>query len=458
MNCETASNFISARIDGEISAADQKALEDHLASCAACRATTEALSAQDAEIKRAFAPRRRAASAVADAAIAQVGREQMQSLRPRRFPFLTAVLSAAAGFALALLILQPWQKPVYPTGGFALPTTQQTQPAPAAPVAHLALATGTIEVQQPGQTTWQVMPTGAAIAPNSKIRTPSKVRCEVIMADQSTIRLNYNSEVTIGSGRDFKLASGQMYSSVAKAADPFTVSVAQASVTALGTEFDIAITADAQNATLTVVEGSTRVKGQGGERVVSYGNQMRITAGAFGEAEAVASLPVATRWVNELLVMKGRDSDELRRRIDMLLASIGNEKMAYMYEDEIKALGDHCVLPLTRWVQSPLSMKDLGKRHQAARILSEVAQPWSIPQLIELLNDNDGEVRFYASRALLRLVGHNMGRNPDDWRREKYVNSISEWEKWWQGNKDRYPGGPMSPTPVLPAPMLKAKS
>jgi ferric-dicitrate binding protein FerR (iron transport regulator) len=146
------------------------------------------------------------------------------------------------------------------------------------------------------------MATGAAIIPNSKIRTPDKVRCEVVMADSSTIRLNYNSEVTIGAGRDFVLASGQMYSSVAKAKDAFTVSVAQASITALGTEFDIA--ADAKSATLTVVEGTTRVNGNGAERIVKSGNRISIIAGTPGEAEAVASLPVATRWVNELIMMK----------------------------------------------------------------------------------------------------------------------------------------------------------
>src|SRR5204863_9034853 len=106
------------------------------------------------------------------------------------------------GFAVALLILHPWQKTTSPRGPVAVnpPTTQ--------PIAHLALATGAIEVQQPGQSTWQVMPTGADIVPNSKIRTPDKVRCELVMADKSTIRLNYKSEVTIGKGRDFQLATG----------------------------------------------------------------------------------------------------------------------------------------------------------------------------------------------------------------------------------------------------------
>ncbi|HEV8377400.1 MAG TPA: FecR domain-containing protein [Tepidisphaeraceae bacterium] len=451
MTCETATNLISFRIDGEISAADQTALEEHLATCAACRATMDVLSSQDSDLVRAFAPRRRAAAAVADAAIARVHREHVQSFRPRRFPFLTMLVSAAAGFALALLVLQPWHKAPVGTGGPIVTTQPAPNTTPA--IARLALATGAIEVQPPGKTNWEVMPTGAEIAPNSKIRTPDKVRCEVVMSDNSTIRLNYNSEVEIGSGRDFKLASGQMYSSVAKAADPFIVSVAQASITALGTEFDIA--ADAQKATLTVVEGSTRVKGKSGERIVNSGNRINIVAGTPGEAEAVFSLPVATRWVNELLVMKGRDSDELRKRVDLLLASIGNEKMTYMFEDEIRALGDHCVLPLTRYLQSPLSAGDPRKRHQAARILTDVAQPWSIPQMIELLNDKDGEVRFYAARALVRLANQNMGRNPEDWRNQKFVNTISEWEKWWQSNKDRYPGGPMSPSPSPNAPPLK---
>src|SRR6267142_242682 len=126
MTCETATNLISCRIDGEISAAEQSALDEHLATCPACRATMDALSAQDSDLNRAFAPRRHAATAVADAVIARVHREQVQSFRPRRFPFLTMLVSAAAGFALALLILQPWHKTSVGTGGQIV----TTQPAP----------------------------------------------------------------------------------------------------------------------------------------------------------------------------------------------------------------------------------------------------------------------------------------------------------------------------------------
>jgi hypothetical protein len=87
-----------------------------------------------------------------------------------------------------------------------------------------------------------------------------------------------------------------------------------------------------------------------------------------------------------------------------------------------------------------------------------MAQPWSIPQMIELLSDDDGEVRFYAARALVRLANQNMGHAPEAWRNQKFA--LDDWNKWWQEHKDRYPGGPMNPTEISPAPplMQKAKS
>jgi anti-sigma factor RsiW len=54
MTCETATNLISSRIDGEISAAEAKMLDEHLATCAGCRATMETLSAQDADLTRSL--------------------------------------------------------------------------------------------------------------------------------------------------------------------------------------------------------------------------------------------------------------------------------------------------------------------------------------------------------------------------------------------------------------------
>src|SRR5690349_5016300 len=66
MNCERAIELISARIDGELSPADDAALESHLAECPSCAAAAEAFELQDAELRHTFDERRHTAGAVAE--------------------------------------------------------------------------------------------------------------------------------------------------------------------------------------------------------------------------------------------------------------------------------------------------------------------------------------------------------------------------------------------------------
>jgi ferric-dicitrate binding protein FerR (iron transport regulator) len=444
MNCELATNLISARIDAQISADEQRTLEAHLSDCAGCRATLEALGNQDAELRRAFAPRQEAAQRVAARAMFRVrGEAAVERARPalpRRFGFLIPVLSAAAGFALALLILQPWKKPVNVVDN-------GTTGGPEA-VARLALATGAVEVLPPGGE-WQPLATGASIPPNTRVRTADKVRCEFVLADGSELRLNANSEVKFNSNRAADLLGGQIFSSLSPGNVPFTVGAAQATITGAGVQFDLAVPQQ-DRAVVTVVSGSTRIVGRdkAAAQTVGSGQRMTIVAGDAGRKEQVYDLMVATNWVNELLMMKGRDTAELRSRIDGLFAQIGHEKMATMYEAEIRALGDHCFIPLTRYVQSEASKRadQQHKRITAARILSDVATPWCIPELIGLLKDHDGEVRYFAARALQRLTQTGQGYSPDDWRRmepQRSGDAVERWQEWWQRNKHGYPQAPV---------------
>src|SRR4029434_11157262 len=94
------------------------------------------------------------------------------------------------------------------------------------------------------------------------------------------------------------------------------------------------------------------------------------------------------------------------------------------------------------------------RRRQAARIASEMSQPWSIPEMISLLKDNDGEIRFFAARALQRLAGLNMNYTPEQWRRHLSEPTYNQWTQWWQNNRERYPTGPMGPS-AAPAPISK---
>jgi len=209
-----------------------------------------------------------------------------------------------------------------------------------------------------------------------------------------------------------------------------------------------------------VLQGSIKVKESNNEQIVATGEQLSIVDGKISK-DRIYDLALAATWVNELLAMKGRDNQELGQRVNDLLARIGRTKMEEMYEGEIRALGDHCVLPLSRYIQSDLSKgpDQQYRRVTAARILSDVAQPWSIPELIALLADRDADVRYYAALGLKRLTAQTQGRSPEEWRdlpvaqtRENY----QRWQTWWEKNKNRYPAGPMN-TPG-PGPDIKAKA
>jgi hypothetical protein len=97
-------------------------------------------------------------------------------------------------------------------------------------------------------------------------------------------------------------------------------------------------------------------------------------------------------------------------------------------------------VPLARYLRSDRSRGEDGQRHTAARILADVAQPWSAGELIELLDHRDGEVRYDASAALTRLTGETMDRTPDEW--PANPGSVDAWRQWWAENKDRFPGAP----------------
>jgi len=437
MQCEDAINLISARIDGELSADDRSLLEAHLSECANCRAMAEAMQLQDAQLVRAFATRRKAAAELAD-------RVTMQLAPPRRSWWVPVTTSAAAGFLLAVLLFRPWEKAAGPSIGMPI------APASVVPIGRLDIATGPVEMRAPGSRQWERMATGAPITFGCSVRTGPNVRCELAMDDGSEVRIDEETELAVRDRRDFDLAGGQVFSCVAKNPQPFRLAAADATVTALVTRFDIRRRSD--QVILAVLDGSTRLADGRAAQVVNAGQVVSFADGKITPVEGSSALDQATRWIDDILVLKGRDNPELNRRIDDLFAQIGEGKMIFLREGELKALGDRCVIPLTRYIQSERSANDETKRHEAARIVTDVAQPWCIPYLIQLLDDGDGEVRASAAAGLLRLTGHDLGRSPQQWHdqsREAGHATFVAWQQWWNANKNSYPG---AATPEVSSP------
>lgn len=441
MTCEESQNLISARLDGELKDEDRARLDAHLSECAACRTVSEVTAAQNGDLSWAFAPRRRAARDLAERVIAELPRRSS-----RRIPWLPMLVSAAAGFAMAFGLFHRQPAVTISVRAASRPISQPaTQPAP---IAQLALATGAVQFCCPGESQWSAMATGGGVPAGTRVRTGPNVRCEFHTTDGSDIRLNVQTQVELKSSREFELAGGEVWSNVAHANRPFEARASGAIFTALGTQFDLA--AKPQAAVLTVVEGSVRVNGGGDQETLQSGERVTVEGGRLGGKTAVRDLALATRWVNEILVMKGRDNPELAKRIDDLFAQIGQQKMGFMFEEEIRALGDHSVIPLTKYIESERSENDPSGRAIAARIVSDVAPQWAIPNLIGLLQSNDGEVRFYAAAGLKRLTGHDFGRQPEQWRTDELMvcqPTATQWRAWWANNRDRYPGTPPTELP-----------
>jgi hypothetical protein len=182
------------------------------------------------------------------------------------------------------------------------------------------------------------------------------------------------------------------------------------------------------------------------------GQSATIAAGRLSEVERVYDTKLVTAWINELLAAKGPDDPEFNARMNDILAQLGQAKLSHLYEEEIRRLGDSCVLPLVRFLESSRSQGDEKKRVRAAGIVADVAQPRSIPLLIELLADENPEVRYNAARGLERLTKRDQGRPAEQWQTETWASCAPThraWLEWWEANRTRYPGAVEPKRPLL---------
>lgn len=461
VDCEQAANLISSRIDGELAASDEARLEAHLAGCAACRAALEAAELQDAAMVRAFAGERHAAAALATrvtqemSAFAPAPRpEAKRAWRGAMIRWARWTSAAAAGFVAALIFMRPAAPPE---------TRSQAPVLPEKPIAHLALALGDVFTCPSHDEPWQPMAEGDGLAPGAKVRTAREAKCELALADGSRLRLNSGTELHFTAAGDVQLARGQIWSAVPPDAGPLRIAAGEAEVTTGGPAAQFEVACEAKAATVTVVAGSARVHGQGQATTVRGGESLHL-----GEATAIGAEPPlvaactpvadpvkATRWLDDLLVLLPPDDPELLARVDALLARIVAERSGRAVasspgdvERDVRARGHAWAAPIARFALDHLSAPadaDLNKRRTAARLLADLASPSSVPDLIALLGDDDGEVRFHAAAALHRLTGQTLGFPPDYCAATpRDAAPMAAWQEWWARNGSRYPAAPQT--------------
>ncbi len=421
MDRERSEEMLNARLDHELTPEEEAELQAYLADHPS--ETPDALDALDRSLRDAFRPQREAATRVAARTVNAL---EVRAAPLRARLVLTMGLAAAAGFLLATLLFYP---------GKEVPTSPGVR---VAGIASLTLAPGPVEIRAKGAQEWTRMAVGDGLKAGTDVRSGEGVRCEFVLTDKSEVRLNEKTRARFDGERSLDLSEGELWSRVQPGNVKFAVQVPGGSVTALGTRFNPL--SSAGTTVVTGIDGRTRVRGREGEQVLDAAERVEIKNGSGGLKRRVRDLALSTRWLNEILILKGRDDPELRDKVHRVLALIGQTKMEHLLEEEIRSFGDHCVLPLAYYVQSEASRGKAYQRRKAAHILADIAPHWAIPELIHLLQDDDGEVRGHAARGLERLTARDFGCSPRTWQEtEGLPESLKQWREWWQKNRSRYP-------------------
>jgi ferric-dicitrate binding protein FerR (iron transport regulator) len=483
MDCEQVLQQLSGLLDGALDQESVVLVEAHVAGCEMCRAQKESLTALDASLNRVFVAERSAADRVAAGVLARLSGADPGNGTPQPTGrpaaswqrVLGYLIAAAAGFLLAVVWFQPWQRPAIVDGLIAIdhvagvddvegPSSGEHAPAPALEaVAHLVHTTGPIAYRPTSVSEWEQL--DAAQLPvfgcpsDSSVRTAAGALAELKTPSGSRIRLNESSEVSFVSDEELELKQGQIWCRAA-GDSPLRVVTSQGSAAPQTSDqiWTLACPTSSEIVTsCSPVQPLQVVSAAGHVEVSAYGQQQTLSAGTFatltnGGLEIRQSEPdlvEAQRWMQPLLTLGGHGNPELVQRVDALLARLGRTKLAYLYEQDLRNLGEYGALPLLRFVESAASRQEPERRHKAVGILADTAPIWMVPDLIALLEDDDPALRIAAARGLTRLTGTDHGLSPELWEGDpvERTAAVSQWRQWWQQHRSACPAPPANVAP-----------
>ena len=466
MQCEEAAELLAARIAVEIDDIRHQELARHLAECAECRRTEREWQRDDRQLNRELSPKKHSADHVARLVVSQLPGDgtivsSSRSVARRRQTAggrgLTIALATAVGFLLAAIVFRSGNDNQVAGNSFQ-PVDLQPDPDDApqadrpASLATLVSVTGPIRLRAADSEHWVDIADASAFTcnPSTQIQTGPDSQCEILTSDGCVLRLNTNTRLEFDSSRRVKIQEGQLWCR-SDAVEPLEV-VAEAGGESLSTEDSLRVyqcpsgasclvDVNQQDLLLHASTGSVTLVTPAGSHIVDPGQLVRVSPDGVVQPDRAENALLAAGWMDALLIRKKHADPDLKLRVDALLAQIGRTKASFLYERELRGLGEHCVLPLTRYVQSDLSSQAPGRRLKAMSVLADISPTWNIGNLIELLNDADARIRVLAATTLLRLTGESRGRSPSSW--DSVPPGDDEvrdaWNQWWSENQDRYP-------------------
>jgi ferric-dicitrate binding protein FerR (iron transport regulator) len=238
VDCEQALCQISAQLDHENRPDDRESLEAHLRDCAACAAAAEGFRLQDADLRRAFAPRRQAAVAVAERVISRLreaAEERERFILPAepvtpwrqvrgRLAVAVGAIAALVAITFGVWYFRP-ERPLFVTiapppfvgaGNPRLPVhlTARARPAARPPIVLTAGAT---------------------------LQTGPGERRRVALAEGTVVYANQKTRLRLDGDRRLVLDAGEIFveEPASTAPTPLVVQTPQSEVTAFSTRFAV---------------------------------------------------------------------------------------------------------------------------------------------------------------------------------------------------------------------------
>lgn len=440
MNCEAARLSIDAWIDNELNDHDRDSFETHLASCDECRKLAEDRRSEHDLIWESMAPDRLATVSVADRVVSQL--PQSRPTTPvdthGRVGWST-VIGFAVGLAVGVLIMLPLldSQPdsdstgTVPGSGNSIAENPAIE-NPISPVGTLNLVSGPVEFSPMSTNGWTSCEISTDVSPGFRVRTGANGQCELSLNQGAVVRLNHDTELAFENDGTVRLQKGQLWMQ-----RPLDAQQSAPRVSTGGHVVEVDGTCDVQgdpnNAQILVCSGTATISGPDGQETLKPGEVARVGQNQPLEKDTEFDPILATRWVHDLLIMKNATDPETTDRIQRLWGALGNAKLRYLYEEELRALGAHCSVPLFAFLEESSPQSDGPKRERAARILADVATYDTIPLLVQLLEDPQPDVRYESARGLERLTGRNFGLANSAWRdapRAACGPALNKWQQW----------------------------
>jgi tetratricopeptide (TPR) repeat protein len=169
---------------------------------------------------------------------------------------------------------------------------------PGGPVARAVSVQGLVEARRAGQTPWQPVRLNDTFSPGDTIRVHDRSRADIAMLDQSVLRLNANTEMTVEPVKDqgtgvvnLLRGAAHFFSRGPRSLEvqtPFTVAGVR------GTEFFIGL--EPNQALLTVFEGTVVAQNPSGSLTLTSGQSAVAETGKAPVLRVVARPRDAVQW------------------------------------------------------------------------------------------------------------------------------------------------------------------